>query len=177
MENKTLSIRDIAKKFDSVEETLVGPETASNGKQYFKAQFEVNAALDGGYIGQAKAYTKLFWEDSHSLIFKKAVKSKENGTPLKILAARIVLPTPNGRKFYILDADGNRRTKANGDFITVDYITLFLMADENVQTAMNQALNAITKNDQWCEEDELPEVDVEAETVVETAANKKGGKK
>jgi len=171
MENKsTLSVANVAKKYDSVESTITGPHEASNGKQYFKALFEVNTSSDGGYIGQAKAYTKLFWEDSHSLIFKKATKAQENGTPLKILASRIVLETP--RFFYVLDADGNPRLKANGDKVKINYVTLFLLADENVQTAYNQAVNAITKNNAWVDEDEQPEIELEAEEVVEQAASK-----
>jgi hypothetical protein len=172
MENKnSINMRDIAKKFFSVDTTIEGPLTAKNEKQYMKASFEMFTADDDGFSGQSKAYGKCFFEDSHSLLYLKAQKALEDGTPLKIKAARIIIPTD--KKFYILDSEGKRITKNDGGYRMGSSITLFLIEDENPITAFNQARAAITANKAWVE-DEVAEEELEVE---ETKTSAPKGKK
>lgn len=172
MENKnTITLKDAVKKYLSVDATLSGPLTASNDKAYYKAQFQVNTVDDDGYIGQSKAYTKLFFEDSHSLLFKKCEEAIANDTPLKILAGRIIVPTD--REFYILDENGDRMKKLDGTFRKASSITLFLIADENPITAFNQAVNQITRNNAWVTESVADDEDDDEETKKAKALSKK----
>jgi hypothetical protein len=161
MENKnTLNVQALSKKFMSIDTTIEGPLTSSNDKQYMKAKFEVNTADDDGYSGQSKAYVKVFFEDTHSLLYMKAQKALENNLPLKILAARIIMPT--SRDFYILDpVTKERMIKKDKTYRKASSITLFLIADENPITAFNQACNQITENNAWIEP-VAPEEDHEA---------------
>lgn len=155
MDNKnTITLAGAVAKYDSVEATITGPLDASNGKQYYKAQFERNTAQDGGYIAQSKDYTKLFFEDTHSRLFKAAQKCQDDGTPMKILAGRIQVPTD--KAYYILDENGERRKKKDGNFVTANVITMFLIADENPIAEFNRRCNQITANDAWVKET-LPE--------------------
>jgi len=157
MENKnSFNLRAISKKFFSVDTTLTGPHEASNGKMYMKAMFEMDTKDDDGFISQSKAYTKCFFEDSHSLIYTKAQKLVEDNLPLKILAAKVVIPTD--RKFYILDTEKNKQKNGDGNYRMGSSITLFVMADENVLTLYNQQVNSITRNNAWVTEVE-PEDD------------------
>lgn len=155
MENKSIDIRSISKRFLSIEATVEGPLTAKNDKLYYKAQFMENTADDGGYLSQSRAYTKNFFEDSHSLIFKACEKAVETGDPVKIRAARIFIPTE--RDFYIVDTEGNKLKRKDGSFRKASGITLFLVADENPLTLYNAQVNAITDRDGWVKEDKAEE--------------------
>lgn len=179
MTNKNIDLNTLARKFDSVETTVTGPETASNGKLYYKAQFQENTASNGGYLAQSRAYTKTFFEDSHSLVFKACEKAVENGTPLKIMAARIFIPTE--KEFYIVDREGNKLKKNNGDYRKATGVTMFLLPDENPLTLFAAACNAITERDGWVKENAGDEdIDLEEEPTVQpksTTANAKPGVK
>jgi hypothetical protein len=168
MENRHIDLSKVVRKFDSIEATIIGPTEAKNGKMFYKASFMENTADDGGYLSQAKAYIKCFFEDSHSLIFRACEKAVENGTALKIKGARVIMPT--AQEFYILDAEGKRIPKKNGGFRKASSITLFLMADENPASAFAAQCNQITNNDAWIKE-EVAEDDADAEE--ETAKNTK----
>jgi hypothetical protein len=158
MENKnSFDLRAIAKKFFSVDTTLTGPHEASNQKMYMKASFEMNTEDDDGYISQSKAYVKCFFEDSHSLIYIKAQKLMEDNLPLKIMAAKVVIPTD--RKFYILDSENKKQKNADGNYRMSSSITLFVLADENVITLYNQQVNSITRHNAWVAEAEPDEDD------------------
>jgi hypothetical protein len=179
MNNKNIDLSTLARKFDSVDTTVTGPESASNGKQYYKAQFQENTASNGGYLAQSRAYTKLFFEDSHSLVFRACEKAVENGTPLKIMAARVFIPTD--KDFYIVDREGNKMKKNNGDYRKATGITMFLLPDENPLTIFAAACNAITERDGWVKENVADEdLDLEEEvpeTPKSNASNARPGKK
>lgn len=167
-------LKGAVKKCVSVDTTIEGPLTSSNDKQYFKAKFKVMTQDDDGYIGQSKLYTKVFFEDSHSLLFIAAQEALENNTPLKILAGRITIPTK--RPFYILDENGERMKKKDGSFRMGKTITLFLIADENWRTQYDAQCDQITRNEAWVKEELADEdVDVEEQKVVEL--EKPAGKK
>lgn len=163
MENQTINLSTVAKKFDSVEATIEGPLSASNDKQYFKAKFEENTIDDDGYSSQSRAYTKCFFEDSHSLIFSKCQRAVEDGTHLKIRAARISMKTP--RDFYILDSEGKRQTNKNGDYRTGSAIVMFLLPDESASSQFKSQCNQITANSAWVEKIESEE-EMDAEETV-----------
>lgn len=153
MENQKQEVSNFAKKFDSVEATIEGPfEVPSNGKMYYKAKFEENTGDDDGYSSQSKAYTKCFFEDSHSLIYAKCEKAQETESPLKIRAARIRMKTD--KSFYILDKEGKKRKNSEGEFITASEITMFLLPDESPATVFKQQCKQITKNNAWIAEAE-----------------------
>jgi hypothetical protein len=100
MENRHIDLSRVARKFDSIDATIIGPTEAKNGKMFYKASFMENTADDGGYLSQAKEYVKCFFEDSHSLVFRACEKCVEDGTKLKIKGARVIMPTK--QEFYIL---------------------------------------------------------------------------
>ena len=177
MENLNLVsdvLKSAIKKCISVDATISGPTEAKNGKQFMKAQFRVVVADDDGYIGQSKLYTKVFFEDSHSLLYTEAMKALEENRNMKILAGRIQIATK--KKFYIVGEDGERMKKKDGTYRMGSSITLFLIADENWQTQYQAQCDQITARNAWVEDvvaDE--EIDAEEEKASNTT-EKKGGK-
>ena len=178
MENvNTISnaLKSAIQRFEAVNATITGPETAKNDKQYFVASFKVNVKDDDGYIGQSKLYKKVFFEDTHSLLFLAAQEAKDNNVPLKIKAGRIQWPTD--KPFYILDADGERMKKKDGSYRIGKSITMFLIADENPQTIFDAQCAQITNNNAWVNPEVADEdLDLEEEKV-EQLTDKKGKKK
>lgn len=157
-------LRNAVKRMVSVETQITGPLDAKNDKQYYKVSFKIVEKDDDGYIGQSRLYTKCFFEDSHSLLFLEAQRCQEKEIPMKIKAARIILPT--NREFYILDEDGKKMPKKNGGFRKASSITLFLMEDENPETAFNQRVEAISAQGAWIEPD-LATEEYDSEKVIE----------
>ena len=165
------------KKYDSVETTVTGPETASNGKLYYIAQFQENTDDDDGYGGQSKAYKKLFFEDTHSLLFLRAEKAVEEGIPMKIKAMRMVMQTE--RPYNFIDkATGKVRLDGDGNKAEANTIVLFLIADENPLTEFNRRCNQITRDGLWAKPKLEPEDTDPEETDPEPPKNteKKKGK-
>jgi hypothetical protein len=142
-------LTNATKKCVSVDTTISGPHEASNGKMYMKAKFKIDTRDDDGFIGQSKLYTKVFFEDSHSLLYITAQEALDNNTTLKILAGRLTIPC---KAHYILDAEGNRQKKANGDFRISKSIVLFLIGDENPRTMYDAQCDQITAKDAWVAE-------------------------
>jgi hypothetical protein len=178
MKNVDLDLSSIALKYESEDATIEGPFTTKDGeKQYIKAKFLEHMEDEDGFIGQSRSYTKVFFEDSHSVVFNKALKCLEDNTPLRIKAARITMPTD--REFYILDSEGKKMLKKDKSFRKAKSITLFLLKDENPLTAFNAAVNRITEQKAWI----APSVDTddyedeEEKTKQEQKPANKSGKK
>jgi len=164
-------LKDAIRKYESFDATIEGPLSASNDKQYYKAKFKASTKDDDGFIGQSKLYTKVFFEDSHSLLFAAAADALENNTPLKIRAGRVQIPC---KPFYILDADGEKQKKANGEFRKGKVITLFLIADENWRALYDAQCDQLTKNGAWVPEEVADEeIDVEEEKAKDVKKPKK----
>lgn len=178
MKNQEINMAAATKRFLSVDATITGPHEINGGGKFFmRASFLQNVADDDGFISQSKAYTKCFFEDSHSVLYQAAEKAMNDGTPLKIKAARLIIPI--GREYYILDENGNRRPKKNGGFAKASTVTLFLIADENPHTALNAQLNQITAKNAWVMEEEAEDEDVDVEeqkAAASTPAPNKGKK-
>lgn len=177
MENTSgISLRPYLKKYDSTEATIEGPFDAKNDKQYYKAKFAQNTTDDGGYIGQSRDYTKLFFEDTHSRLFKQCEICLEENKPLKIMAGRIAIPT--AKPFYITDEAGNKRTRKDGSFVTASSITMFLIADENPEAEFNRRCNQITNDGLWVKDLSADETEDDEERKAAESSSKKGaGKK
>lgn len=163
-------IKDNLQKLTSVEAEVKGPFEASNGKNYYVVSFE--AVPDDGFSGQSRLYKKVFFEDSHSLQFKRAAAAAESGKPLKIKAARLTFPV---EPHYILDTDGERQTKQDGTPRIANSIVLFLLEDENWKTQLKAQKDRITRDNAWVVSAE-DEEETDAEETKAAAAQKPAGK-
>jgi len=182
MENTNQGIDLLARAVSrcvSFDSTIEGPLEAKNNKMFFKAKFKVVTEDDDGYVGQSKLYTKCFFEDTHSFLYMEAQRCLDNDIPMKIKAGRIIIPTD--KQFYILDENGEKMKKKNGDYRKGSSITLFLIADENWQTAFNAACDQISDKNAWItvskETDETDIEDITANEGKETPNTKKQTKK
>jgi hypothetical protein len=151
-------------KYDAVD--VEGPfEALKTGKQYYKALFEENATDNGGYTSQSKGYTKIFFEDTHSILFRRAEKYLEDPTknpPPRIMAARESFEC---EAFYVKDREGKKLMNDNGEPRIGHRITVFLLPDEDPNTEFRRQLRTLEFVD--------AEEEIDAEEVKEEVVTKK----
>ena len=131
-------------------------QTTSDGRdeEYIVATFEVESDV----ISQLNDYTKVFFENTHGVAFKRGNKARENNNPesLRIDAAKINAECP---PYKFKDKQGKEQTASR--------IGLFLLRDEDVKGAHKRAIRNLDFV-------EFNEENVEAEeSKAEALSNKK----
>jgi hypothetical protein len=127
---ETLIPKLVYRKYDAI--SVEGPETAKNDKQFYKCLFEENADDNGGYSSQSRGYIKNFFEDTHSLIFKRCEQHMaDEKKPVRIVAAKDSVAV---NPYYMFDRDG----KPMMDTVTGKQrigrkISIFLLPDEDAE--------------------------------------------
>jgi hypothetical protein len=159
MENKNGSA-NLAQKFISVPTTIEGPEQAENGKSFMRVKFQISDDDDDGYNGQSRAYTKCFFEDSHSLQYARALQAMEKDVPLKIKGYKLTkdLFMPDGitkKLYYVTEIDKKgktvKRMNSDNEPIVANRLAGFFLADENPEAYFNNQIKRITKAGMWVE--------------------------
>lgn len=134
--------------------SIEGPfETVQTNKVYYKCSFELlipKRRITNGidkkrrYVrpsAQTRAYVKLFFEDTHKVMFNKCEKAIINDKPLIIVAEYTSLQT---QPFYVKDKEGNILKNKSGDDRIGHRISMFLMQDENFNTEFRRILRSLT---------------------------------
>ena len=185
IEGGNIDLSRMTKKFVSAEGQITGPteNKDGSGRMHYTVRFLMETEDDDGYISQSKFYTKTFFEDSHSVVFAECQRCQEaeaNGIyrPLKIKLARVTIPTlnPDGtqREFYILDANGKKQKRKDGQYRKASSITLVLLPDENPITAFKAQVDRLTLNNAWVKtEGVTEEFDAEEEKEKELKKSEK----
>jgi len=130
----------IYRKYDAI--AVDGPLEAKNGKQYYQGLFEENAEENGGYTSQSRGYVKNFFEDTHSLIFKRCemhVNAEEKDKakfPVRITAAKDSVKV---NPYYMFDKDGKElKNPSDGKPAIGTHLSIFLMPDENAENEIRR---------------------------------------
>jgi hypothetical protein len=123
------------RKYDAI--SVEGPVEAKNGKQYYQALFEENASENGGYTSQSRGYTKNFFEDTHSLIFKRCEQHMtDEKVPVRMMAAKDSVEV---NPYYMFDKNGKEMTDpSTGKQAIGRHLSIFLMPDENAETEIRR---------------------------------------
>jgi hypothetical protein len=143
------------KKYDAI--SVEGPLDAKNGKQFFKCMFEENATDNGGYSSQSRGYIKNFFDDTHSLIFKRCEQHQDNPQiPVRIIAAKASVEV---KPFYMFDKNGKEMlSNVDGKQLIGRHLSIFVLPDENADGEVRRRSRTLKFVDVVDEED-----DVEAE--------------
>lgn len=123
------------RKYDAI--SVEGPTTAKNDKEFYQALFEENASDNGGYPSQSKGYIKNFFEDTHSLLFKKCEQHIANtATPVRIMAAKESVTVD---PYYLFDKAGKELIDpSTGKQAIGRKISVFLMPDEDIESEIRR---------------------------------------
>jgi len=123
------------RKYDAI--AVEGPLDAKNGKQFFKCLFEENADDNGGYSSQSRGYVKNFFEDTHSLLFKKCELHQDNEKlPVRIVAAKENVQV---NPYYMFDAEGKAMLNPTTKEPLIGHrLSIFLLPDEDAQSEIRR---------------------------------------
>jgi hypothetical protein len=134
----------VYRKYDAV--SVEGPIETKNGKQYYQALFEENADENGGYGSQSRGYVKNFFEDTHSIYFKRCEKYKEmkdnnititrENNPVKMVAAKDSVEV---KPYYLFKADGEKLLNPTTKEQAIGtHLSIFLIPDENAESEIRR---------------------------------------
>jgi hypothetical protein len=117
-------------KYDAI--SVEGPETAKNNKQFYKCLFEENADENGGYASQSRGYVKNFFEDTHSMLFKKCeAHMNDENKKVRIIAAKDAVTV---NPYYMYDRDGKEMIDTvTGKCRIGQKLSIFLLPDEDAE--------------------------------------------
>jgi len=149
--------KSMYKTYQSID--IEGPMEGVNGKMFFIVTFALPPRkirientrnnyrqYDNVYV-ESKTHKKLFWEDTHNLMFKKAEECLDNGKQFKIKALRVSIQTP--KKFHIVDELGQPAKKSDGSYRIASAITMFTMPDEDINGHLRKITEELTSNNLW----------------------------
>jgi hypothetical protein len=95
-------------------------------------------------ISASKAFVKVLFDTTHSLAFRKLVEAKKNGRIPRVYGS---FHSMSVNPYYPKDKQGKYFLDANGKPRIAHRVTFFLLADEDVMTALRQAC----RNLEWVE--------------------------
>lgn len=152
-------------KYDAI--SVEGPLDAKNGKQYYIALFEENATDNGGYSSQVKGYLKTFFEDTHSLMFKKCeLHQEDKKNPVRIMAAKENVTV---EPYFLFDKNGKElEDPSTGKQAIGRKISVFLTPGEDIESEIRRRMKKLS----FVEITEEP-LENEEEKKEEAAAGKK----
>jgi hypothetical protein len=156
----------IFRKYQAI--SVEGPTEARNGKNFFKCLFEEDASDNGGYSSQSRGYVKIFFDDTHSLIFAKCEKHMANeATPVRIMAGKEKVKVA---PYYMYDKDGNEMiNQATGKPAIGEKLSIFLLPDEDVEGEIRRR----SRNLKFVDIDELDDNEEEEKKEAEATKTKK----
>ena len=127
------------KVYQAVEISEERPVKGDDNREYIVVGFEEKA--DDGVLEHCRIINKVLFEDTHSRIYKAAQEARDNGTPGQ-LKVRANFTHPECQPYYVV-IDGKRQTRADGELVVAEIVTLFLIKDEKFITEYKRALRRL----------------------------------